>query len=441
MSKLSSIIKRIGIQCVLMLVLLTLSTSAVSADPPDPNSGDEGVQPAAPACSSDPAKKFKPSWMIYGNDPTRMHILIETDTGVDNDSNHMKIEFTQSGVHCSRDYHTMDIKDMDDRRLWTFSCSGFEPNKVYNYTIYYREHHSSIIDYCWHTDSGNWFLSPPADSSFSKLYFYGYGDTRTYAQFPNDDTPINKVAKQMYEHHNNHGNAGAFVLHTGDIVPNGGKVAHLEVKDGHKYEYQKVDPWSDQFFNAGQVGHMLAQLPIFTTIGNHDFTGDDGDNPQYYYRYFQYPMYDAQGSGNHGNYRIGWDVHKDTGQASSWTDPHEIPGWYGGHNNGGGIAVGKINLNDIPDLIAFHVDNPEDPDHDYYRIGWDVDPSTGQADSWTDPIPGGEIADSRLGGGVAVTDINDNGVADLVVSYVFNYSNGATRVHYRIGWDLSLIHI
>ena len=110
-----------------------------------------------------------------------------------------------------------------------------------------------------------------------------------------------------------------------------------------------------------------------------------------------------------------------TGQASSWTGPHQIPGWYGGSSQGGGISVGDINGNDKPDLIAFHIDNPSGGNHGYYRIGWDVDPDTGLASSWTDPqgIPDWFGGDDR-GGGIAVADINGDGSLDLIA---FNINN------------------
>ena len=268
--------------------------------PAHPVSGDEGARSAVLDCSDDhPPTCYKQPWMIYTNDPTTMDILIETDQGVDNDSDHIKIHFQQSGVSCSRSYTKMVIDLMEDRRLWTFHCSGFQPNRFYNYTIYYRDWYSSIIDYCWHSHSG-WFLTPPADNYVpSNLAFYAYGDTRKYTQDPavSDRDALGMVAREIYKHHNSHYNEGAFIIHTGDIVPNGGKVAHWEVKDGTTAIAHRVDPWTDQFFGVPSTASMLAQLPIFTTIGNHDFESDD-DNPHFYYRYFKYPMYHDRPTGS-----------------------------------------------------------------------------------------------------------------------------------------------
>ena len=82
---------------------------------------------------------------------------------------------------------------------------------------------------------------------------------------------------------------------------------------------------------------------------------------------------DHPSGGNHGWYRIGWDIGQD-GIIASWTDPSEIPGWFGGKNQGGGIALGDINGNGILDLMAFNVDHPSGGNHGWYRIGLDMNP-------------------------------------------------------------------
>ena len=306
MSKPSFIAKQVGFLCVLMLVMIMLSASAVSAGyPPDPNRRDEGAQPEAPACTTDPAEMYKSPWMLYTNNPTEMNILFETDTGVDNDSNHIYIEFDQPDVNCSRDYYKMNIDLISDRRLWTFHCYGFNPNTLYSYTISYRKYYSSAIDYCWHEQKGAWFTSPPAAGDFPEtLSFYGYGDTRAY---DNTDA-LSDIAQRIVLHHNSNGNAGRFIIHTGDIVPSGGEVAYY---DWAKAEH--IDRWQNSFWDVDHVGAMLAQLPIFTTIGNHDFEChvcdspenplgcedcDNGHQANYYYRYFKYPMYGTESGGN-----------------------------------------------------------------------------------------------------------------------------------------------
>ena len=69
-----------------------------------------------------------------------------------------------------------------------------------------------------------------------------------------------------------------------------------------------------------------------------------------------------------------------------WKDPTQVPGWFGWENQGGGVAVADISGNGRPDLVVFHIDNPEGDNHGYYRIGWNFDINGNVADGWTDPI-------------------------------------------------------
>jgi len=139
-------------------------------------------------------------------------------------------------------------------------------------------------------------------------------------------------------------------------------------------------------------------------------------------------------NGNGGYYRIGWDMNV-SGAAASWSDHIQIPGWWGLGSQGGGIAVADINGNGKPDLIAFNIDHPTNGNGGYYRIGWDMNVS-GAAASWSDhiQIPGwwGGMTD---GGGIAVADINKNGRQDLLGFNIDHPGNGNTG-WYRVGLDM-----
>jgi len=148
---------------------------------------------------------------------------------------------------------------------------------------------------------------------------------------------------------------------------------------------------------------------------------------------------DHPSDGNRGYYRIGWDIATD-GTVSSWTDPVNVPGWFGGNNQGAGLAAADINANGMVDLIIFHIDHPSDGNHGYYRIGWDVD-TAGNVLSWTDPIrvmaPNGEsgwFGNENQGGGIAAADMDGNGVPDLMVFHIDN-PDGSNAGYYRIGWN------
>ncbi len=158
---------------------------------------------------------------------------------------------------------------------------------------------------------------------------------------------------------------------------------------------------------------------------------------------------DHPSGGNHGYYRIGWDLDPTTGQVTGdWTNPIKVQGstphkrWFGDENQGGGIAVADVNGNGKPDLIVFHIDHPSGGNHGYYRIGWDLDPTTGQVTGdWTEPLQIGSgpatawFGNENQGGGIAVADVDGNGQPDLIVFHI-DHPSGGNHGYYRIGWDL-----
>src|SRR5437764_7221172 len=101
---------------------------------------------------------------------------------------------------------------------------------------------------------------------------------------------------------------------------------------------------------------------------------------------------------NKAYYWIGWDVQPD-GTVTGWSEPHEVPGWFGASNQGGGIALADLNGNGRPDLLVFHIDNPQGENHGYYRIGWNLD-TQGNPLAWSGvrPIPGWFGTESADGG-------------------------------------------
>jgi len=156
--------------------------------------------------------------------------------------------------------------------------------------------------------------------------------------------------------------------------------------------------------------------------------------------------------GNIGYYRVGFDL-KPNNDASQWSSPMKIgglvegngiidQGWFGESTAAADIAIADLNNNGMPDLIIFHIDNPEGQDTGYYRVGWDLKPN-GEASYWdvhlSDPIKvPGWFGKETQGGGIAVADLNNNGKPDLIVFNIQhlpwkdeNYGN------YRIGWDLN----
>ncbi len=127
------------------------------------------------------------------------------------------------------------------------------------------------------------------------------------------------------------------------------------------------------------------------------------------------------------------------------TEFTNVSGWWGNSNAGGGVAITQLDGDSRPDMIVFHVDDPNEGNNGHYRIGWNIDKVTFangagtkyQPTSWSGVISiGGWWGKYTSGAGIAVGDLNGNGRPDLVVVHIDN-PDGTDSTHYRIGWDLT----
>jgi hypothetical protein len=77
---------------------------------------------------------------------------------------------------------------------------------------------------------------------------------------------------------------------------------------------------------------------------------------------------DAPEGGNHGAYRIGWELDATGHVGGGWTEPLGVPGWFGQDTQGAGIAVADLGASGRPGLVVFHIDAPDGGNGGYYRV-------------------------------------------------------------------------
>jgi len=166
-----------------------------------------------------------------------------------------------------------------------------------------------------------------------------------------------------------------------------------------------------------------------------DIDGDENSRPELIVTHINNPS-----GGNHGYYRIGWNIDK-KGSVSSWTDPIEIIGWFGDNSAGAGIAMGDIDANGTPELIATHIAERSGGNHGYYRIGWNIN-KEGKVSSWGDQTKAvwvvGWFGDNTAGAGITVGDIDGdlNHRPDLIITHI-NNPDGEDRGYYRVGLNIN----
>ena len=83
-----------------------------------------------------------------------------------------------------------------------------------------------------------------------------------------------------------------------------------------------------------------------------------------------------------------------------------MPGSFGKQNHGASIALADLNKNGRADLVIFYIEHPEGENRGYYRIGRNLDANGCATGGWTEPIQvPGWFGTQNQGAGIAITTL------------------------------------
>jgi hypothetical protein len=131
-------------------------------------------------------------------------------------------------------------------------------------------------------------------------------------------------------------------------------------------------------------------------------------------------------------YRIGWNP-DESGNVSGWSNEYIIGGTPGAISEGGDIAIAKFcSTSYRPDMLVFWLRG--DNHVGYYKIGRDIK-QNGSVSGWSGVFRVGKSdsiwgALKKQGAGVAIADINKNGVKDALFFWIEHIANDYNKAYY-----------
>ena len=170
----------------------------------------------------------------------------------------------------------------------------------------------------------------------------------------------------------------------------------------------------------------MAKLSFGKSIGYESqdaglaITNLDGDvRPEVVFSWIDNPAHH-----NSAYYYVGFNMDENGNVLGGWSDLKQIdPGkWIGYESGAAGVTIVDLNNNGMPDLTFYHVDNPQEHNYAYYRIGYDLDGNGNIVNGWSRiaQIPG-SVGYHTEGGGIATNPFGtSDGLYDFQIMNVDN---------------------
>jgi len=135
-------------------------------------------------------------------------------------------------------------------------------------------------------------------------------------------------------------------------------------------------------------------------------------------------------------YRVSSDIKLD-GTVDGWGKELKIDVHIGAENQGAGIAIGDTDGDGKNNFVVAYMDNPEDENSMYYRVSSNIK-ADGTVDHWSDKIDiGGWFGDNTEGIGIAIGDLDGDGINNLIVSFIDAPVNEENSYYLKISDDFT----